>query len=90
MPNIALATDSLSLRLKSPLWISASNILTTLQLVVISFFKMGKSFSQGLPFLHFCKKYDICNGDGDALTFGFGKIYAVRHNCGNIDFITKM
>jgi hypothetical protein len=30
-------------------------------------------FLGGLPFLHFCKKYDICTGNRDALTFGFGK-----------------
>ena len=29
--------------------------------VVISFSNKGKSFFGGLPFLHFCKKYDICN-----------------------------
>jgi hypothetical protein len=28
---------------------------------VISFFKKGKSFFGDLPFLQFCKKYDICN-----------------------------
>jgi len=27
---------------------------------VISFFNKGKLISLGLPFLHFCNKYDIC------------------------------
>ena len=40
---------------------------------VISFFNKGKSISLGLPFLQFCKKYDICTWNWNALTFGFGK-----------------
>jgi len=28
-----------------------------------------------LPFLHFCKKYDICTGNLGAWNFGFGKIF---------------
>jgi hypothetical protein len=58
MPNIALATDSLSLRLKSPLWISASNILTVGSEPVISFSNRANHFSGFVP-IHF---YDICMG----------------------------
>jgi hypothetical protein len=39
---------------------------------VISFFNKGKLISLGLPFLQFCKKYDICIQHEQ--TFCFGKM----------------
>jgi len=41
---------------------------------VISFFKKGKLFVRGLPFLQFCKKYDICNHHEVTSGCCFGKI----------------
>jgi len=40
-----------------------SKILTVSSESVISFFNKGKLISLSLPFLHFCNKYDICNGN---------------------------
>jgi hypothetical protein len=40
-----------------------SGVLATFQLVVISFSNKGRFFLEGLPLLHFCNKYDICNGN---------------------------
>ena len=41
-------------------------------------FVISKSLGNlALPFLHFCKKYDICNLSRGALTGAFGKISKV-------------
>ena len=44
---------------------------------VISFFNKGKSVLRGLPFLQFCKKYDICNIDKAISGCAFGKVSVV-------------
>jgi hypothetical protein len=44
---------------------------------VISFFNEGKSISPGLPFLHFCKKYDICNERDSVSGCAYGKISVI-------------
>ena len=40
---------------------------------VISFFNKGKSISPDLPFLQFCKKYDICTERDSVSGCAFGK-----------------
>jgi hypothetical protein len=41
---------------------------------VIPFSNKGKSVSRGLPFLQFCKKYDICNQHELVSGCAYGKI----------------
>ena len=57
---------------------------------MISLSNKSKFVLKGFAFLQFCKKLDICNENVDARSCAYGKIYAIRHNCDNIDFITKM
>ena len=51
---------------------------------VISFFKKGKSISPGLPFLQFCKKYDICNQHQLTSGCSYGKKAQIR-KCAKFD-----
>jgi len=55
-----------------------SKILTVSSEPVISFFNKGKSFFGDLPFLQFCKKYDICNPSQAISGCAFGKKAQVR------------
>jgi len=44
---------------------------------VISFSKNGKLISLDLPFLQFCKKYDICTERDSVSGCAFGKLFPV-------------
>jgi hypothetical protein len=64
--------------------IAGSNLKALLKTVVIgrclpsrSFFNKGRSISPGLPFLQFCKKYDICNQNEKASGCAYGKISGI-------------
>jgi hypothetical protein len=52
---------------------NVSNTLTVGSEPVISFFNKGKFFFGDLPFLQFCKKYDICNPSQAISGCAFGK-----------------
>jgi hypothetical protein len=45
---------------------------------MISFFQQGQIFSEALPFLHFCNKYDICNWYKLTSDYCFGKLYEIN------------
>jgi hypothetical protein len=44
---------------------------------VISFSNLSKSFFENLPFLQFCKKYDICNKQNSVSDCVLGKIHLI-------------